>query len=88
MTKDQKNTVIEYASFLSEEELRWLGLRLTERLSGDLADTLDFMSKNTRMDALLQSANSSTELYDLCDRIKEVVAKECKRKGVILKWTP
>lgn len=88
MTKDQRNTLVEYVSFLSEEDLRWLGLRLTERLAGDLCETLNFMSKNTRVDTVLQSANSCWELYELTDKIREIVAKECKKKGVALKWGP
>jgi hypothetical protein len=86
MTKDQRINVVEYASTLSDEDLRWLGLRLVERMAGDVAEVLDFMSKNAKMDGVLQSANSAWDLYDLCDKIREVVAKECKRRGVALKW--
>lgn len=88
MNKEQRNTVVEYASTLSEEDLRWLALRLTDRLSGDLAEAVASMSRNFKMDALLQTAESCWGFYDLCDKIRDVLAKECKKRGVPLQWGP
>lgn len=80
-----KNTVVEYATQLSEEDLRWLTQRLTERLSGDLSEALNFMSKNKSMDNIFSSAKSAEELYDLCDQVRDLLQRECKKKGLILK---
>lgn len=86
MTRDQRINVVEYVSTLSEEDLRALGLRLVEKLSGDLPEVLNKMSENAKMDAVFHAANSAWELYELCDKVREVVAKECKRRGIALKW--
>jgi hypothetical protein len=88
MTKEQRSVVVEYVSSLSEEELRFLSVRLTERLSGDLAEALNMMSKSPRMDTILSSAGSADEVFTICDQIREVLAKECKKKGVGLKQSP
>ncbi len=88
MTKEQRNTVAEYAASLSEDELRFLLLRLNERLSGDLPEALNIMSRSPKMDALLQSTESAFELFDMLEKIRDVFAKEGKKKGVGLKSSP
>jgi hypothetical protein len=85
MNKEQRNTVVEYTSTLSEEDLRWLTQRLSDRLVGDLPEALNYMSHSTKMDQYLGSANNSWELYDACDRIRDICTKECKRRGLSLK---
>lgn len=88
MTKDQRNNVAEYATQLSDDELRWLGLRLTERLGGDLGEAVEFLSKNEKIDAYLKTTNTADELFEATERIREVVTKECKKRGLPLKWGP
>jgi hypothetical protein len=88
MTKEQRSTVVEYAASLSEEDLRFLSLRLTERYSGDLPEALDRMSKHAKMDALLQTAESGMALFDLLDKTRDILAKETKKKGMPLKPGP
>lgn len=88
MNKEQRNAVVEYATGLSEDELRWLGVRLTERLSGDLPEALEALSKSEKVDAVLASANSANDFYDLIDKIRDVLVKEAKKKGLVLKPNP
>jgi hypothetical protein len=40
-----RNTLVEFAGSISEEDLRFLQTRLTERLQGDVAEALDFLSR-------------------------------------------
>jgi len=80
-----KNTVVEFAATISEEELKWLTQRLTERLSGDLSEALNFMSKHKGMDNIFSSAKSAFELFDKCDEVRDLLHRECRKKGLILK---
>jgi CRISPR/Cas system-associated endonuclease/helicase Cas3 len=85
MNKDQKTVVAEYVSSVSEDTLQFLNTRLTEKLFGDLAEALEEMSKDKRMDNILSDASSSESVFNLLDEIKDVVYKECKKKGLLLK---
>lgn len=87
MNKDQKNVVTEYLSSISDEMLELLNSRLTERFAGDLAEVLNELSKEKRMDNLLSNAGSSEAIFNLLEEIKEFVYKECKKRGVTLKPT-
>lgn len=83
MYKDVKTVVTEYGNSLSDEELRWLTGRLTERLSGDLSDALNVLSKNKRVDAILSNVDGAEGLYDMCDQIRDILHGLCKKKGLI-----
>ncbi len=82
---NNKNAVVEYAAQISEEDLKWLTQRLTERLSGDLSEALNYMSKHKSMDNFLSSAKSAEALYEHCDFVRDTFQRECKKKGLILK---
>lgn len=88
MTKDQRTCVVEYATQLPDEDLRMLGLRLVERLGGDLADALNTMSKCPPLDEYLLSCDTAAGVYDAADKIRDIVLRECKKRGVALKWGP
>lgn len=85
MTKEHKAFVTEYSSSLFDEDLRYIASRLTEKLCGDLAEALDFMSKNPKMDTVLSSAESGESLFNMIDYIKDVLSKECKKRGITLR---
>jgi len=80
-----KNIVIEFAASLSEEELKGLTQKLSERFSGDLAEALDFMSNHKGMDSIFNSAETAEALYDKCDEVRDLLQRECRKKGLILK---
>lgn len=85
MTKEHKAFVTEYSSSLFDEDLRYVAPKLTEKLCGDLAEALEFMSKNPKMDKVFSSAESGQTLFDLVDYVKEVLSKECKKRGIALR---
>jgi len=88
MTKDQKNTVAEYASSLNDDDLRFLASRLNEKLYGDMPEALNAMSKNSKIDGVLSSAVSGEELFTICDQVRDVLIKECKKRGVSVRYVP
>lgn len=79
-----RTAVVEFANSISEEDMRVLTLKLSERYSGDLAEALEFMSNHKQMDAMLSNTHSADELYDLCDQIRDVLQRECRKRGVVL----
>ena len=72
----------EYAAKLSEDNLKFLNARLSQRLSGDLAEAVNFLAGTSDMDHWLESAKSSWEFYDMLDSLHNYVEKEAiKRWG-------
>ena len=84
MNKDLRSTVREFAESLSEGELEHLTRSLTQRLQGDVSDSLNSMSKFKPLDSILGSAKSAVELFDLIDKTTQFLQQECKKKGLIL----
>lgn len=76
MNKEQKSVIIEYVSSLSSEDVYFLSTRLTEKLSGDVAGSLDFISKDPKMDKLFLNTESAEELFSLLDSVRDIVNKE------------
>lgn len=80
MKKDQNTILSEFVSSLSEDDLRFVASRLSDRYSDDVSDVLDFLSKHKRIDGIFRSTNSAYELYDLCDEMAEISRRECNRR--------
>ncbi len=76
-----KAVVVEFAGSISEEELYSLTNKLSERIAGDLSEAALFMSRYKAMDSILSSAKSADDFYDLCDQIRDVLQKECKKRN-------
>lgn len=76
-----KAAVVEFAGSISEEELYSLTNKLSERISGDLSEAVLFMSRYKAIDTILSSAKTAEEFYDLCDQIRDVLQKECKKRN-------
>lgn len=77
-----RNTLVEFAGSISEDDLRFLTSRLTERLQGDVAEALEFMSHFKVVDSMFSAAKSAEEVFNLCDSITEILQKECKKRGI------
>jgi hypothetical protein len=88
MNNEFRSVVREFALSLSDGELEMLTSKLTHRMSGDMSDALNFISKNRRLDHLLAAAKSADEFYDLCDEMNEVLQQECRKKGLVLTKGP
>lgn len=77
-----KSVIVEFAQSLSDEDLLWLASRLTEKLQGDVGEALNFMSRFKSIDGFLSSSRSSTELYEFCDQIRDVLQTHCKKRNL------
>ena len=70
----------EYVQNLPEKDLNELYDFLSERLPGDLANCLDYFSKNSELDKLLSNTKSSNELYDFIDQVHKAVELRISKK--------
>lgn len=86
MNKDQKTIVLEYVSSLSEDKLEFLTSRLTEKLLGDIPSALEELSKDKKIDLLLSNCPSAEGVFSTLDEIRDLLQKECKKKGLTLKF--
>lgn len=88
MRNGYESILREFVSKSSDEELRFLGMRLTERLQDDLAEVLEHVGKsnnrNVAIDNLLRSAEGAIDIYDYCDALRGFVVKEAESRRVSL----
>lgn len=70
----------EYCQRLSDDNLKFLTGRLNQRLGGDVAEVLDFLSNVREIDRWLASAETSNDLYDMIDLVKASTVKEYDRR--------
>jgi hypothetical protein len=66
----------EYCQRLSDENLKFLTQRLTQRLLGDTAEVIDFLSSTKEIDRWFSSASSCEDFYDMLDSFQLIVEKE------------
>ena len=78
--KKGDNFLKEYASRLSDGDLRFLDMRLKHRLTGDLAEAVNFLSSAPDMDRYLSNAKGANDFYDLLDGVQKQVEKEARKR--------
>lgn len=71
----------EYVSRLTDENLRFLDLRLKHRLTGDLADAVNLLSSSPDMDRHLSHSKGADDFYDALDAIQKAVERESRRRN-------
>ncbi len=70
--------VKEYVSKLTDDQVLFLHLRLTQRYADDMSEALNLVSKNIEMDKWLCSATSSTEFFQMLDKLEQQLEKRNK----------
>lgn len=70
----------EYCQRLSDDNLKFMTGRLNQKLGGDVAEILDFLSNVREIDRWLASACTSNDLFDMIDLIHSSVVKEYDRR--------
>jgi hypothetical protein len=78
--KKTETLLKEYVSKLSEDNLKFLAGRFTQRLPGDLAEAINFLSETNEMDRWLSSAKGSWDFYDMLDQVAKYVKREFDRR--------
>lgn len=79
-TKKGDTFLKDYAGRLTDEQLRFLDMRLKHRLTGDLAEAVTFLSGSPDMDRHLSGAKGAMDFYDFLDAVQKSVEKEARRR--------
>lgn len=75
-------TLKEYCQRLSDDNLKFVVQRLSQKLGGDLGDAVEFLSNIKEIDRWLANAGSSSELFDMLDQILFVAQKEYEKRSL------
>lgn len=70
----------DYCQKLSDDNVRFLYGRLSQRLGGDLAEAVDFLSEFRDVDRWLTGAEDFEEFYDAIDQLHAAVEREHERR--------
>jgi hypothetical protein len=70
----------EYCQRLSDENVKFLVGSLTQRLSGDVAEVLNFLGNVRELDRWLASAQTSDDLFDMIDLVQVSAEKEYEKR--------
>ena len=71
----------EYCQKLSDDQLKFVGQRLSQRLSGDLAEVFDYFKEIKEIDRWLLSASTCDELFDMIDLVDSSCQKEMDKRN-------
>lgn len=88
MKKEHRTALVEWVSKISDDELRYVGVRLVERLTGDLATVLSHLESSPEVDAVISSAGSGEEVFSILGVIQELLGKEAKKRNIVLSMRP
>lgn len=88
MRKEQRNALVEFVNSVPDDELKWMGVRLLERLAGDIPLILQHFERRVDVDAVLQSAGSGEEVFSILGVMQELIMKEAKRRNITITMRP
>lgn len=88
MRKEQRSALVEFVASIPDDEVKFIGVRLTERLAGDVPIILQHLERRPEADAVLASAGSGEEVFAILGVLQELLAKEAKKRGFILTMRP
>lgn len=71
----------DYVAKLTPDNLKFLSVRLNDRISGDLGEALDVLSANHDVDKWLKTAKSSNDFFDMLDKVKEYVDRDINKRS-------
>lgn len=80
MSLVKRSTILEYLNSISDQDLHWLSKKLRDRMCGDLAEVLNFLSKDKRVDSILSLSRNGPELFDMIDEIKDIVEQQWEER--------
>ena len=75
------NVVREYVAALTDEELKWLLMRIEQGFAGDSAEVLMMVQRNEAMDGWFKSARGHAEFFSLLDVLHYQLDFESRRRG-------
>ncbi len=70
----------EYVRRLNDDDLKYIGIRLANRLGGDLGEAAEVVQRNPEMDRWLSAANSADDFFTMIDQVDLSVQLEAKKR--------
>ena len=74
------DSIKEYARKLSDEDLRFLNMRLSQRIGADVAEAVELLQRNSDVDHWLGLSKSASDFYDMIDTVDVALQTEAKRR--------
>jgi hypothetical protein len=74
------DTVREFAKKLSDDDFRYLHIRLTYRVGPDVGEAVEFLQKFSELDQWFDLTKSASELFDMVDSVDFAIQSEAKRR--------
>lgn len=78
----KKDIVKEYFRNLSDEDFKFLYVRSTQRLCGDLAEIIEMVQRDQEMDKYLSAASSNADFFARIDSIDSAIQAEARRRSM------
>ena len=88
MEKVNKDKLVEFFGQISEDELRFIGVRLVERLTGDISDVASHLQNRSTVHNVLMTAKNGDEWFSMMREIQEIVVAEAQKRRITLSNRP
>ena len=80
--KNNNEMLKEYVRKLSEDDLKFISIRLTQRLGSDVGEVVELLQKNSEVDKWLSTSNNAEEFFDMVDLVEQQIQSEIKRRVI------
>ena len=70
----------EYFNKVSDDDLKYIYTRLNQRLSSDMGDAVNALSRSDELDRWFSSAKNSWEFYDMIDLAQRYAEREVRNR--------
>ncbi len=78
--KNHGTTLKEYASRISDDDLKYLHTRLSQRLSNDVAEALQVLGRVGDVDRAFRDAGNSEGVYETLDELQVFIETEFDKR--------
>ena len=70
----------EFSKKCDDEDIKFLDVRLAQRIGQDVAEAVEFLQRHHDMDKWLGSATSADEFFDMLDNVGICMQTESKKR--------
>ncbi len=79
--KKPETILREFVSRLSLDNLKYLNMRLNQRIGSDMSEAIDLMAGSQDVDKWLATARTCDDFYDMVDLAQSYVERELHRRA-------
>jgi hypothetical protein len=70
----------EYIKKLNDDDLKFIGTRLSQRIGSDVGDAVEVIQRNSDMDRWLSSAVNADDFFEMVDQLDNCVQQEVRKR--------